>query len=439
MELDELLEELLGNEGKKMFRNNRLSVYLLLVVFSLVIAACGESSTSQLESETVTPLPTSQSSPAITSPTATPEPTEEDADEPLNDVDPFEGVQVRFNREYWKNTDFTKHSVDYSEIRSGGVPPDGIPAINSPDFESVDAADEWLQDDWPVMFFEWNGDARAYPLAILIWHEIVNDEVGGLPVALTFCPLCNATIAFDRTLADGTVLDFGTTGNLRKSDLVMYDRQTESWWQQFTGEAIVGQLTGTQLEFLPSQIISWNDFKENHPQGNVLSRDTGYNRPYGRNPYAGYDTVNIDPFLFDGELDDRLPPVERVVAIELGGIDKAYPFSELEQVLVVNDNVADQPLVVFWKGGTVSTFGNLDVETGSTAVFSRNLDGEVLKFLPLDDSFQDENTGSKWNLLGEAIEGPLAGKKLKQIVSAEHFWFAWAAFKPDTIIWDHQE
>jgi hypothetical protein len=215
------------------------------------------------------------------------------------------------------------HSVSYIEFLSGGPPPDGIPAIDDPVFESVESADAWLEEEWPVMFFERNGETRAYPLVILIWHEIVNDKVGGESVSLTFCPLCNATIAFRRTLADGRVLDFGTTGNLRNSDLVMYDRQTFSWWQQFTGEAIVGELTGTRLEVLPSQIIAWSDFKEAHPDGGVLSRETGHARSYGRNPYVGYDSISSSPFtlspVVQAEIDDRLVRKERVVAVEIAG------------------------------------------------------------------------------------------------------------------------
>lgn len=286
------------------------------------------------------------------------------------------------------------------------------------------------------MFFEWNGDARAYPLAILVFHEIVNDMVGDLPVTLTFCPLCNATIAFSRTLPDGTVLDFGTSGNLRNSDLIMYDRQTHSWWQQFTGEAIVGDLTGTKLEFLPSQIIAWSDFVENHPEGRVLSRDTGHFRNYGQTPYPGYDQID-DPFLFEGETDGRLRAVERVAAIEINGVHVAYPFTPLSEVQVVNDDVGGKAVVVFWKGGTISSFSvaNLAPETGSTSVFLREVDGEVLTFKAAGGGFEDEQTGSLWNIFGEAVEGPMIGTRLEQVVSAEHFWFAWAAFKPDTVVW----
>lgn len=352
-----------------------------------------------------------------------------------NNEDPFAGVNVKFNLSFWPDTDFSKHSIDYNEIFSGGPPPDGIPAIDSPVFEAIERGDQWLGEDWPIMFFERNGDARAYPLAILIHHEIVNDVVGGVPVAITFCPLCNSTIAFDRTLADGRVLDFGTTGNLRNSDLVMYDRQTKSWWQQFTGEGIVGELTGVQLEFLPSQIVAWSDFKENHPEGTVLSRNTGHLRPYGNNPYAGYDTIDSNPFFPVSGDDNRLLPKERVVAIQIDGIDVAYPFTLLSELKVVNDQISGDPLVVFWVAGTESTFGNGGPDTGSSSVFIRIIDGQELTFVSVADGFQDKQTNSLWNIFGEAIEGELSGKKMEQVVSGEHFWFAWVTFKPETIVW----
>lgn len=351
--------------------------------------------------------------------------------------DPFNGERVSFSTRFWEGrTNFCMHSVPYSQFQSGGPPPDGIPAIDFPKFESVDAADEWLEDDWPVMFFEQDGEARAYPLAILIWHEIVNDEVGGKPVALTFCPLCNATIVFDRTLPDGSVLDFGTSGNLRNSDLVMYDRQTFSWWQQFTGEAIVGDLTGTRLKFLPSQIIAWADFKRSNPDSQVLSRETGFVRTYGRNPYAGYDSIDGSPFFPVTGGDDRLSALERVVAVELKGTYVVYPFSALEKLKVVNDEIANQPMVVFWESGTKSTFGNNGADVGSTGVFRRELNGRIFTFegAPNGDGFVDRETGSRWNLLGEAVEGPLAGAQLTRVVSGEHFWFAWAAFRPESAI-----
>ena len=215
-------------------------------------------------------------------------------------------------------TNFDISLVDYGEILSGGVPRDGIPPIRNPRFISIAEADAVYVDHSPVMQVSLNGDARAYPLGILIWHEIVADVVGGVPVAVTFCPLCNTAITFDRTIA-GTVYDFGVSGLLRNSDLIMYDRQTESLWQQIGGVAIVGDMVGARLTVLPSTIVAWGDFKAQYPEGIVLSRETGYVRRYGANPYAGYDRIGNTPFLFRGEIDERLGAMERVVTLDLPG------------------------------------------------------------------------------------------------------------------------
>ena len=335
-------------------------------------------------------------------------------------------------------TDFSRHSVPFDEIFSGGVPRDGIPPLDDPKFTTPEQADQWLGDAEPVISIEINGDARAYPLQILTWHEVVSDVVGGVPVVATFCPLCNSAIVFDRTL-DGVVHDFGVSGKLRNSDLIMWDRQTESWWQQFTGEAIVGELTGTKLTFLPASIISWVDFKAANPEGQVLSRDTGFNRPYGQNPYVGYDRADSPPFLFQGDLDGRLQPKERVAAVSIGDEDAAFPFSVLAEERVVHYTVGGQDLVVFFKPGTRSALdgpliGDSD-EVGATGVFDVNLEGQTLTFRSDGDNFVDNETESVWTILGQATEGPLAGKKLTPIVHANHFWFSWGAFKPDTKIY----
>ena len=187
----------------------------------------------------------------------------------------------------WSKTDFSRHSVDYSEIMSGGPPKDGIPPVDDPKFVHVSEA-KGLGEREPVIGLVINGDARAYPLRILVWHEIVNDTVGGVPVAVTYCPLCNTALVFDRRL-EGRVLDFGTTGKLLKSNLVMYDRQTESWWQQFLGEAIVGELTGARLAMLASRIESLANFRKRAPEGRLLVPNDPRMRRYGFNPYVGYD------------------------------------------------------------------------------------------------------------------------------------------------------
>ena len=342
-----------------------------------------------------------------------------------------------FDTSEWK-TDFGKHSVPFSEIMSGGPPKDGIRAIDRPEFVGVDAADGWLKPREPVILFVQGNDARAYPLEILIWHEIVNDTIGGFPVAITFCPLCNTAIAFDRRVQERT-LDFGTTGKLRFSDLVMYDRQTESWWQQATGQSIVGVLTGTRLTALPAQTISWTTFKEAFPSGKVLSRHTGYNRAYGQNPYVGYDDVNSSPFLYRGPKDPRLRPVERVVTVSLGGEDVAYPFAALEKVHVVNDAVGGQKIVVLFEKGVTSALDKDSIpesrDIGTAGVFARSAGGKVLTFTVAGGRIQDAQTGSTWTILGTASAGPLAGTRLIPIVHGQHFWFAWAVFRPKTRIY----
>ena len=336
-------------------------------------------------------------------------------------------------------TDFDKHSVPYSEILSGGPPKDGIPAINEPQFITVDEADDWLQAQEPVVLVRVEDDAHAYPVQILMWHEIVNTTVGQAPVTVTYCPLCNTAIAFERAF-DGQVLDFGATGRLRNSNLIMYDRQTESWWQQATGEAIAGQYTGCQLAFVPAFMISWTDFKAAFPDGAVLSRETGHVRDYGRNPYTGYDDINEFPFLFDGRVEDRvLPLMARVLTVDLNGKAVAYPYDVLQETRAVNDTVGGVPIVVLWAPGTVSALdvgsvaGGRDV--GAAVTFSRELDGQTLSFGLDGGRVVDEQTGSEWNVLGQAISGPLAGRQLSPIVSINHFWFSWAAFRPETDIY----
>ena len=375
---------------------------------------------------TETPVPTSP--PTVTSvpaaPTATP-------------VDEARAEAGLFFNTFGFTTDFSIHSVPFQEVSWGGQPKDGIPAVDRPKYQSVADADQWLEDSEPVLRLDIEGDVRAYPIQILIWHEIVNDVVGGIPVSVSYCPLCSTAIVFDTTLADGRVLDFGTTGNLRNSDLVMYDRQTESWWQQITGEAIIGELTGTKLDFIPSPLVSWKDFKEADPSGQVLSRDTGFNRAYGWQPYVLYDSS--DPFLFDGEVDERLRATERVATVSLDEIDVAFPFSVLENEPVVHFDLDGQDIVVFFKKGTASALdantiaGGRDV--GSTAVYEAAADGQALTFRAEGDVFIDNETGSTWTLLGESIGGPLNGETLKPVVHHNHLWFAWAVFKPDTILY----
>lgn len=274
-------------------------------------------------------------------------------------------------RSEWPNTDFSRHSIDYAEIMSGGPPKDGIPSIDNPAFVPAGEVDG-LSPQEPVIGLVLAGDARAYPLRVLIWHEIVNDTVGGIPVAVTYCPLCNAALVFDRRAGD-RVLEFGTTGKLRKSDLVMYDRQTESWWQQFTGEAIVGELLGMQLAFLPARIESVERFQARFPQGRVLVPNDPDFRRYGMNPYAGYDT-SAWPFLFRGDGPPEIGPLDRVVAVE----DRAW---SLDYVRRQGRIETDDGLIVVWEAGQNSAMDAMVIaegrDIGNVVVQRRNDGGEL--------------------------------------------------------------
>ena len=336
----------------------------------------------------------------------------------------------------WTLTDFcTSAPGVLAEIISGGVPRDGIPPIDNPVFDDIETARSWLADQSPVLALELDGDARAYPLAIMTRHEIVNDVFGARAVAVTYCPLCNSAIVFDREV-DGRALRFGVSGMLRNSDLVMWDDLTQSWWQQFTGEGIVGAYTGTRLEILPSQLVSFKAFAEQYPNGAVLSPQ---GRRYGVNPYTGYDS-SPRPFLFTGTPDPRLPATERVLAGLVSGAPVAYPFSTLAEVGVINDTAGGQRVVAFWQPGAASAL-DLSVidasrDVGMAALYSRELSGQTLTFaLDANGVIRDEQTGSAWNVFGTALDGELAGSQLRQIVAGAHFWFAWAAFQPETAVY----
>jgi hypothetical protein len=336
-------------------------------------------------------------------------------------------------------TDFGKHSVSYDEIMSGGPPKDGIPALTTPEFTTVSEAGQWLKPKEPVILLEVEGDARAYPIQILMWHEIVNDVVGRMPVAVTFCPLCYTALAFDRRVDDQT-LEFGATGRLRFSNLLMYDRQTESWWQQADGEAVVGSFTGHRLKPLPASIISWADFKQGHAEGKVLSRKTGHKRAYGQNPYPGYDDIKRPPLFFSRAAARQLSPMSRVITLEISGEAAAYPFSILSRKRVINDKVGQVPIVVLWAEGTASALDRERVadgrDVGAATLYSRRIDGRDLSFVRERDRIIDTETGSEWNLLGRAVKGPLEGRRLKPLPAVNHYWFSWAAFRPQTRVYE---
>ena len=279
----------------------------------------------------------------------------------------------RWKRE-WPKTDFSKRSVAFSEILSGGPPKDGIPPIDKPTFASIEEAGKnGLADREPVIAVAIKGDVRAYPLRILMWHEIVNDTVGGMPVAVTFCPLCNSAVVFDRRV-DGKTLSFGTTGKLRKSDLVMYDRQTESWWQQFLGEGIVGEMTGKRLTMVPVRVESFARFKARKAANKkVLVPTNPRLRNYGYNPYSGYDSRSRPYGFFRGSLPEGVPPLERVVVVG----KEAWTLSLLKD----KKRVEKGDLVITWEAGQASALDSRIIrdgrDIGNVVVQRRTKDGLI--------------------------------------------------------------
>lgn len=255
----------------------------------------------------------------------------------------------------WPRTNFSKSTIgNWSEIQSGGPPRDGIPAIDDPRFLKA-SAERRVADREPVITIEIAGATpRAYPLRYLTWHEIVNDSVGGVPVAVTFCPLCNSAMVFDRRTSRGT-LSFGVSGKLRNSDMVMYDRETESWWQQVQGKAIVGDLTGMQLRQMPSWTESFAQFKARNPEGLVLAQP-GNSRAYGTNPYGGYDSASR-PFLYNGEIPPfGIHPLERVVRVG----NRAWPLTRLRE----EGGVTEAGLTLTWETGQASALDTSDIARG---------------------------------------------------------------------------
>jgi hypothetical protein len=256
----------------------------------------------------------------------------------------------------WPETDFSVSSVAaWSEIVSGGPPRDGIPSIDDPSFHRV-AGETELEPREPVITLELEGEIpRAYPIRYLTWHEIVNDEVGGIPVAVTFCPLCNSGITFDRRTQAG-VLEFGVSGKLRHSDMIMYDRETGSWWQQAVGEAIVGDLTGMHLATLPSWMESWELYAQRNPDGLVMAQPTGFARDYGANPYVRYDSSDR-PFLYNGEMPPHgIGPLERVVRVG----DRAWPMVRLSR----EGRIEEAGVVLTWQAGQASALDSRVIAEG---------------------------------------------------------------------------
>lgn len=279
--------------------------------------------------------------------------------------------------------DVSESLIPKDEILRGGPPRDGIPAILEPKFTDVEDAG-WLKDDDLVTGIIHDGTAKAYPLRILVWHEAVNDEIKGVPVLVSYCPLCGSTLTFKRVIND-ELYTFGISGLLYQSDVLFYDHQTESLWSQLEMKAVTGEMAGTDMEIFPSVLAKWGDWKKRHPDSLVLSRDTGFARDYSRDPYTGYESSRSIMFPVNHK-SDRLHPKERVLVVVSGESAKAYPFSELEKAdSPFEDKVGEKSVIInFEDGGYVSATD-----------FDKN---------PVD--------------------------------SFVSFWFAWYTFKPDTEVFE---
>lgn len=344
-------------------------------------------------------------------------------------------AQAQFAEGAWK-TDTSKSSIDLKELLRGGPPKDGIPSIDRPRFVPAEAVD-WLAAQELVIAVRMGGKPRAYPLQILMWHELVNDVAGETPILVSYCPLCNSAIVFDRRV-NGATLEFGVSGMLRNSDMVMYDRQSDSLWQQITGEGIVGSYTGSTLRILPSQMITFSQFKDAYPGGDVLSRETGYQRNYGQNPYRGYEFGRGPILPVRTGRPTALRPMEKLVVIQDGQGYRAYPVSSLARRTVWEDRVKGRPIVLFYSSEGLSPVDAPRMadsrSAGTVGVFSVENGSRRRRFRSGRSRIEDIETGSGWSMTGMAIDGALKGTALQAIDHGVYFAFAWLAFKPDTFI-----
>ncbi len=332
----------------------------------------------------------------------------------------------------------TPATIELADVLSGGPPPDGIPPIDSPVLESIADADTWLAAQSPVLALRIDGVDRAYPLAIMTWHEIVNDEVNGRPVVVTYCPLCNSGLAFDRRIirADGTVevLDFGTSGRLFNSNLLMYDRQTRTLWSQFTGTGVVGAgHLGTELDRIPTTVLSWAEFLDvAGDDALVLSRDTGISRPYGNNPYQGYDRVGTSPFLYRGETDDRLELKTRVIGLADQTDPLAVERSLVEELSVFVVEVGTERVILVHQGGAASALDTSRIDDGTDIGAVAAFVGGDHDWSSTPDGAVRRDDGTVFDISGLGVAGPGTGTQLQPVAIDDTFWFVWFAFIPES-------
>ncbi len=328
-------------------------------------------------------------------------------------------------------SDDARSVVRIEEVVWGGVPVDGIPALDDP--ELIDAREaDFLTPEEPVFGIALNGDARAYPLRIMDWHEMVNDVIGGVPVSLAYCTLCGAGIAFDSRGSDGSTYTFGSSGLLFRSNKLMYDRQTRTLWNQFTGEPVVGELVGSEIEFdrVPVVLTSWQAWVERHPDTTVLSLNTGFERPYVVGAaYGRYFTNDTTMFPVWQRRDD-LPAKSWVYGLHLGGVPKAYPLDRIVADRVVNDRVGETAVVLIAAGDIVTAWPEpVDYETGAEI---RAYERGDETFAPTSDpDVVTDDAGASWRVTEDALVGP-SGQTAPRVAGHLSYWFGWYAFFPLT-------
>ncbi len=317
-------------------------------------------------------------------------------------------------------TNGVKHSIPLDKIKGGGPPKDGIPSIDNPVFADVSGS-QFMSDSDTVIGLEINGEAKAYPIFILVWHEIVNDKVGETPVSVTYCPLCYTNQVFERII-NGQEVEFGTSGKLYNSNLLMYDRLTESYWSQALGMAVKGELTGYQLNLVPFDVITWGDWKKLHPNTMVLTTDTGHIRSYATDPYGNYYTEPRIMFPVEHS-DDRMHPKEIIIGFNLDDTYKAYKQNDIESSVIINDSIGEIPVML------ASLFSE------NSRAFDRTIDGDVLDFVYVDEKILDMQTNSEWNYDGLSISGEYLGEQLDRLPIEPGFWFEWVAFHHETLVY----
>lgn len=335
------------------------------------------------------------------------------------------GTSTRSN----DNQDFNLDNctIPTDRLIDGGVGRNGIPSLQNPSRAKPDQAN-YLADSSRVIGLTLNGETVAVPHNILWWHEIANLEVGGQKIAVSYCPLTGSSLAFDRSVIGGNT--FGVSGLLFNNNLVMFDRTSnESLWPQMNRQANCGPSNGTDLSMISVVEMRWDAWRGLHPNTDVLSNNTGFNRNYRPSgyPYGDYERINNDRLLFDIPIDERRPPKERLLGIPSGEGGLALPFGTLdnEPTRAIEVTVGGEPMIVFW-----------DRDAQGTMAYHPTLNGRQLSFSVQDGRIVDDQTGSTWTVDGRAVDGPQSGTSLEPVRRAYvAFWFAWAVFQPETDIW----